>query len=102
MATTTHDAVFTAAHQKLLSNEGVKTAHSFEFQLQALSIVDLEKIDAMCTNNSLNSMVSWILSQRAQWALQWSDCDQRWYVIQAEPQLFPHENVLPRQRCRMF
>lgn len=49
--------------------------------LDCLAPEALEKIDDMCTNNSLTSMVSWLMSQRSIWYIRWSDYQKRFITV---------------------
>ena len=65
--TTTRKEVFAQAEAEILKDEGAKARGTFRNQLGCLAPETLEKIDEMCTNNSLKSMVSWLKSQRQFW-----------------------------------
>lgn len=80
--------VFAAAEAEILSLEGAKARGAFRNQLGCLAPEALEKIDEMCTNNSLKSMVSWLKSQRSLWFIVFdtlnpfdSDEQKRWITV---------------------
>ena len=67
MESTTRKEVFAEAEAEILRSEDAKACGVFRNQLRCLAPEALEKIDEMCTNNSLKSMVSWLKSQRSLW-----------------------------------
>ena len=79
--TTTRKDVFAAAEAEILKREGAKARGAFRNHLDCLAPEDLEKIDEMCTNNSLASMVSWLKSHRSIWFIRWSDSQKRFFTV---------------------
>ena len=79
--TTTRKDVFAAAEAEILKREGAKARGAFRNHLGCLAPEALEKIDDMCTNNSLKSMVSWLKSQRSIWFIRWSDNQKRYFTV---------------------
>lgn len=79
--TTTRKEVFAEAEAEILRREGAKARGAFRHQLGCLAPEALEKIDEMCTNNSLKSMVSWLKSQRSLWFIRWSDDQKRFFTL---------------------
>ena len=82
--TTTRKDVFAAAETEILKYEGPKARGAFRNHLGCLAPEALEKIDDMCTNNSLASMVSWLKSQRSIWLIRWSDYQNRFFTLTPE------------------
>ena len=82
--TTTRKDVFAAAEAEILKREGAKARGAFHYHLGCLPSEALEKIDEMCTNNSLASMVSWLKSQRSFWSIKWSDDQKRYFTVTAD------------------
>ncbi len=82
--TTTRKDVFAAAEAEILKHEGAKARGAFRNHLGCLAPEALEKIDDMCTNNSLKSMVSWLKSQRLIWFIRWSDNQKRFFTVTPE------------------
>ena len=80
----THKDVFAAAEAEILKHEGAKARGAFRNHLGCLAPEALEKIDDMCTNNSLKSMVSWLKSQRSTWFIRWSDHQKRFLTVTLE------------------
>tara|TARA_A200000113_G_scaffold214783_1_gene218446 strand:- start:298 stop:609 length:312 start_codon:yes stop_codon:yes gene_type:complete len=84
--TTTRKEVFAEAEAEILRFEGAKARGAFRTQLGCLAPEALEKIDEMCTNNSLKSMVSWLKSQRSLWLIvfdrlnPWDPITQKRYI----------------------
>lgn len=79
--TTTRKDVFAAAEAEILKYESSNDRDVFRTHLNCLAPEALEKIDDMCTNNSLPSMVSWLKSQRSSWSLKWSVVQQRYFTL---------------------
>ena len=69
--TTTREEVFTATEAQILKAQGAKARGLFRNHWGCLAPETLEQIDDMCTNNSLTSMVSWLLSQSFNWFTVW-------------------------------
>lgn len=84
--TTTRKEVFAEAEAEILRLEGAKARGVFRNQLGCLPPDALEKIDEMCTNNSLKPMVSWLKSQRSLWFVvfdklnPWDSDDQKRFI----------------------
>ena len=64
---TTREEVFAATEALLLKHQGAKARGQFRNHCGCLADETLQKIDDMCTNNSLTSMVNWLLSQSFSW-----------------------------------
>ena len=64
---TTREEVIASTEAFLLKYRGPKARGQFRNYCGCLLPETLQKIDDMCTNNSLTSMVSWLLSQSYSW-----------------------------------